>query len=59
MAHAFGEEKIANEFENVPLSKRTVTRMVEEIGSHISNKLRSVNYRFTLTFHWLWMNQLT
>lgn len=42
MACAFGEEKMSNEFENIPLSKQTVTRRVEEIGSRISNKLRNI-----------------
>ena len=42
MASALGEQKIASEFENVPLSKQTVTRRIEEIGSHLVNKLKTI-----------------
>lgn len=50
MACAFNEEKVANKFKNIPVSKQTVTRMVKEIVSHISNKLQDVIHIYI--FHW-------
>lgn len=41
MAKAFSQEKIAKEFESVPLSKQTVARRTEDISLQLSQSLKS------------------
>ncbi|XP_078140529.1 general transcription factor II-I repeat domain-containing protein 2B-like [Centroberyx gerrardi] len=42
MANAFGDAKMAKNFESVSLSQRTVTRRIFDIQSHVEGKLKRV-----------------
>jgi len=42
MAKAFGNEKLALDFESVPLSHQTVQRRVADMGEHLEKSLRKV-----------------
>lgn len=42
MAKAFGDDNMANKFDAVSLSRRTVTRRIFDIQSHVEGKLKQV-----------------
>ena len=42
MALAFGDTKMAKQFETVPLSHQTVARRVMELNDHVSSKVKDI-----------------